>query len=176
MTPNLVALAAGFCILPLIIGGGMFFNGMRDDRRLAARFADLHRPHPIRRESSQATGELNLRAIAIRLVSGIGDWVLNRGLLSAATREAVETMLQGAGHSGTAALRLFVGTKILLLLLLPAGAWLLADHFGLIGFNRIVTIIGAIIAGMLAPDFDHAKVAQPAHASASRMSCRMPWT
>ena len=42
--PNLFVLAIGFCILPLIVGGGMLFNGLRADHRLKARFAALHRP------------------------------------------------------------------------------------------------------------------------------------
>jgi len=42
MTPGLLAAGAGLFLLPLMIGGGLLFNRLRDDRRLAGRF-DGHR-------------------------------------------------------------------------------------------------------------------------------------
>jgi tight adherence protein C len=151
MMPNLIVLSAGLFILPLIVGGGMLFNGLRDDRRLAERVAALHRP-----KNTTAHGDVtpaqNFRSIALRLVSGVGEFVLHLGLLSGRTRAAVETTLRGAGHSGTAALRLFLGAKILLLMVLPAGAWVLANRMEVGAFTQIITVAAAAAAGLVAPD------------------------
>jgi tight adherence protein C len=149
--PSLIAIAAGLCILPLIVGGGMLFNGMQTDRRLAARIAALHRPARSILVTHTTPGE-SIRSIAVRVVSGIGEWVLSLGLLSIRTKNDVETMLRGAGHSGTSTLRLFVGTKILLMLTLPAGVWLLTDKFDFAGSSQMIAIAVGAIAGMLAPD------------------------
>jgi tight adherence protein C len=149
--PNLVTLAIGFFILPLIIGGGMLFNFMRDDRRLAARFAALHRPVHTQ-VTTQATPAESLRSVVIRFVSGIGDWVLQLGLLSGRTRDDVEAMLRGAGHSGTGALRLFVGAKILLVLSTPAGVWLLTNGMNVSISTQMIASAAAAIVGMVAPD------------------------
>jgi tight adherence protein C len=149
--PNLLILGVGFFILPLIVGGGMLFNGMRDDHRLAARFAALHRPARSVTVDHTTPSE-SIRSILIRAVSGVGDWVLNLGLLSGRTREAVAATLRGAGHSGTGALRLFVGAKILLLVVLPVGAWLLTDELDVSLSIQVVAAASCAIGGMVAPD------------------------
>ncbi|MDR3529952.1 MAG: type II secretion system F family protein [Rhodopila sp.] len=149
MSPPVIALGAAFCILPLIVGGGLLFNSMRSDRRLAARFAALHRPARSVVVVEAAPAE-SVRMIAIRIVSGIGDRVLR--LLSSRTKDDVETMLRGAGHSGNAALRLFVGAKILLLVALPAGMWVVTGGLETAGTTRMIATAAAAVAGLLAPD------------------------
>jgi tight adherence protein C len=149
--PNLLVLAIGFFILPLIVGGGMLFNGMQSDRRLAARFAALHRPAG-GVGLTHATSAQNARSVAIRIVSRVGEAVLGLGLLSARTKADVEATLRGAGHSGTSALRLFVGAKIMLMLTLPAGIWLLATGMDVSFPIEALAIAAAVVGGMLAPD------------------------
>jgi tight adherence protein C len=151
MSPLLISIGAGFFILPLIIGGGLLFNHLHMDRRLAARFAELHRPARSMVVTATAPTE-SLRAVAIRVVSGIGDWVLRLGLLSNRTKDDLEATLRGAGYAGTAPLRLFVGAKILLLMSLPAGAWAIADQFDLTFFNQLFASGAAAVAGLMAPD------------------------
>jgi tight adherence protein C len=147
--PTLIALFAGLFVVPLIVGGGMVFNYMREDRGLAARFIALHQK-PGTVALSAAAG--NMGSVLLRAVSAIGEWVLHLGLLSGASREALEVTLRGAGQSGTAALRLFVGFKILLLALLPLAAWLLVQEMALGTFTQILVVAGTAVGGMLAPD------------------------
>lgn len=149
--PNLVALGVGFFILPLIVGGGLLFNGMRNDLRLAARFAALHRPARSI-ALAQTTSAESLLSVAVRVISSLGDGALRTGLLSGGTKSGVEAMLHGAGYAGNSALRLFVGAKILLMLLLPAGMWLLADAMAVAFSTRVLLVAGATIAGLLTPD------------------------
>ena len=151
MNPLFYALGAGFFVLPLIIGGGMLFNHMHSDRRLAVRFAELHRPARSVTVTEAEPAE-SLRAIAIRIVSGIGDWVLRQGLLSIRTKNDLEATLRGAGYAGNAPLRLFVGAKILLLIALPAGMWTVADQMDLTFFEQIFASGAAAVAGLMAPD------------------------
>ena len=151
MKLEFIALGVGFFVLPLVIGGGLLFNRMRSDRRLVMRFAALHRPAQAVIVENTKPAE-SLRAIAIQMVAGLGDWVLRVGLLSARTRDAVEATLRGAGHTGSAALRLFIGTKLLLLVLLPAGAWAVTSDMDIAFSTKVVCIAAATIAGMVGPD------------------------
>jgi tight adherence protein C len=148
---EIVALGVGFFILPLIIGGGLLFNRMRSDRRLVVRFASLHRPTRAVVVENAVPSE-SLRSIAIRMVSGIGDWVLRVGLLSGRTRIDVEATLRGAGHTGPAALRLFIGTKLLLMLILPASAWVATDDMDIAFSTKVICIAVAAVVGMVGPD------------------------
>jgi tight adherence protein C len=148
---EIVALGVGFFILPLIIGGGLLFNRMRSDRRLVVRFASLHRPTRAVVVENAVPSE-SLRSIAIRMVSGIGDWVLRVGLLSGRTRIDVEATLRGAGHTGPAALRLFLGTKLLLMLILPASAWVATDDMDIAFSTKVICIAVAAVVGMVGPD------------------------
>lgn len=148
---NLVALGVGFFILPLIVGGGLLFNGMRNDRRLAMRFANLHRTE-LDTPLIHATSVGNVRGVAVRFVSGLGEWVLRLGLLSGRTRNDTEAMLRGAGHTRPASLRVFIGSKILLLLILPVATWLATSQLDLGFSTQMICIAASAIGGMLAPD------------------------
>ena len=148
---GLLAVGAGLFILPLIIGGGMLFNNMRDDRRLAGRFAALHRSSRGVVVEEIAAAE-SIRSVVTRVVFVIGDWALRHGLLSVRTRNDLEATLRNAGHSGTASLRQFVGTKIVLLLVLPAAAWFAADALDMSFLPRMISIAAGGVGGMLVPD------------------------
>jgi tight adherence protein C len=151
MNLALLGLGTGFFVLLLLLGGGFLFRGMRDDSRLAARLAALHRPAKAMTVEDIVPSE-SLHSILIRIVSGVGEWVLHAGLLSGRTREDVEATLRGAGHTGAAALRLFVGAKLLLLLLLPIGMWLGIDGLTLAFATKVILIAGSAIVGRVGPD------------------------
>jgi tight adherence protein C len=151
MTADFVAIGIGLFTLPLIFGGGLLFNRMRDDRRLAGRFAGLHRPARGSVVADAVPAE-SIRSIAIGVVFFIGDWALRRGLLSDRTRNDLEATLRGAGHSGTATLAQFVGAKIVLLLALPMGIWFATGGLDLTFFMRMIATSAGAIGGMLLPD------------------------
>ncbi len=157
MSIAFIALGVGFFILPLIFGGGLLFNRMRSDRRLDERFAALHRTARMQVVEDGAPVE-NLRSFAVRIVSGVGEWVLRVGLLSGRTRNDVEATLRGAGNSGPTPLRLFVGAKLLLLLVLPASMWLLTGELDIKFSTRVICTAAAAIAGMIGPDMSVRKL------------------
>jgi tight adherence protein C len=151
--PNILALGVGFFVLPLIVGGGLLFNGMRNDHRLANRFAALHRSGGASGASTtDAMPNESILKIAVRAISVVGDGVIRLGLLSGRTRDDVETTLRSAGYSGTGSLRLFVGAKILLLVSLPVAAWFGTEEYGAAFSTQIITVAAAAICGLLAPD------------------------
>jgi tight adherence protein C len=152
MTISLLALAAGLFILPLIVGGGLLFNNMRDDRRLTARFAALHRPSRAVVVATEAPPARSLRTIVTRLIFVIGDWALRTGLLSPRTRNDLEATLRGAGQSGAASLSQFVGAKIMLLVLLPAGAWFVTEGLDVSSLPRMIATAAGAVGGTLLPD------------------------
>ncbi|HBK06088.1 MAG TPA: secretion system protein [Acetobacteraceae bacterium] len=149
--PNMIALGVGFFVLPLVVGGGMVLSGLRADRKLAVRFAELHRP-TLAKIVATPTPAANIRAVILRMVSGLGEAVLRLGLLTGATKNDVEAALRGAGYTGAGALRQFVGAKILLLVAMPLGMWLLTGAMDLAFSTRVIATAGAAIGGMLAPD------------------------
>jgi tight adherence protein C len=151
MTPVMLAGGIGLFILPLVIGGGLLFNNVRDDKRLAERFGQLHRAARGTVVKDIESTE-SFRTVLVGVFFAIGDWALRCGLLSTRTRDDLEATLRGAGHSGNASLRQFVGAKIVLVLLLPAGAWLATDGLGIESFSRMIAIAMGAIGGMLLPD------------------------
>jgi tight adherence protein C len=151
MNPAYIALGVGFFILPLIIGGGLLHNRMRFDRRMDERFASLHKRTRIAVVEDIRAVE-NLRAGVVGMISGIGEWVLRVGLLSGRTRDDVEATLRGAGHAGPAPLRLFVGTKILLLAFLPVGVWVISGQMETAFSTQVIATAGAAISCMVGPD------------------------
>lgn len=149
--PNMIALGVGFFLLPLVVGGGMVFSGLRADRKLATRFAELHRPAMSKIVAPPTPAE-NIRTILLRMVSGVGDAVLRLGLLTGASKSDVEAALRGAGYTGAGALRQFVGAKILLLLILPVSMWFIAGAMEVAFSTQVIATAAAAIGGMLAPD------------------------
>lgn len=149
--PDMMALAVGFFVLPLVVGGGMVFSGLRSDRKLAARFAALHRPTMAKIVAPPTPAE-SIRSVVLRMVSGLGDAVLRAGLLTGTSKAEVEAALRGAGYTGTNALRQFVGAKILLLAIMPFSMWLLTGEMELAFSTQVIATAGGAIGGMLAPD------------------------
>ena len=151
MNLDLIALAVGFFILPLIVGGGMLFNGMRNDRRLATRFADLHRPARSLVVTQPNTAD-NLRTIATQVVGAIGE---DR----AAPRPAVRPHPPGCGDSiaQRGPNRKFQTSPVrrcenLLILVLPGAMWIVTDSMDVSSTTQMVASAGVAIVGLLSPD------------------------
>lgn len=108
---------------------------------------------------------------AVRAVTAIGTAIARSGLLSAATLVQLEQTLLAAGLRGANGLGLFVGSKLLLLGLLPVVAWTGAQWFGLASSGRIAAVAGAGIVGLLAPDY---AVRSIRHALLARVSAGLP--
>jgi len=74
-------------------------------------------------------------------------------MLSARMLSDFEKSLASAGVRGPAALRLFIGGKIVALLALPALMWLLASEIDASSMMRLMLPAGGGVVGLMLPDF-----------------------
>jgi tight adherence protein C len=91
-------------------------------------------------------------ALALRLVSGFGMFIARSGLLNRKTLAEMQATLEAIGFKGGRGLGLFIGSKILLLLVSPIIAFFLAEHMQLSRFWTIVAVAGGTAFAILAPE------------------------
>lgn len=116
--------------------------------RLAARVSRLRQGIGL-----ELTQQAKSGSTALRIVSKIGAGLARSGLLSDKTVTDLQQTLAAAGFRGNNGLGLFVGSKLLLLALLPVVAWF---GLGRLGFSFTVHNAGtatAAVAGLLGPDY-----------------------
>lgn len=144
MTPPLL-LVGMFALLMLAGVGAALVVETRRQQRFAARLRSI-------RHGSAAVPELPEVAgpLLLRLVSRLGAAVAKSGLLSPSTLAELEHTLRLAGFRPGQGIGLFVGSKMLLLPLLPA--LMIALHPPVSPFMHNVLVFGSAIAGLLAPD------------------------
>jgi len=90
--------------------------------------------------------------LALRVISSFGMFIVRTGVLGNAGVAEIRATLEGIGFKGGKGLGLFIGAKILLMLLMPIFAYLLAHRLGATGFWLIIATVGGGIYGMLAPE------------------------
>lgn len=89
----------------------------------------------------------------LRLTTAIGNAISRSGLLSGRTRAELEQTLARAGFRRGHGLELFVGAKILLLVMMPLLGFVLSARLGLAAVSRDILLALAALVGLLAPDF-----------------------
>lgn len=91
-------------------------------------------------------------ALALRLVSGLGLFIARSGLLNRKTIAEMQATLENIGFKGGRGLGLFIGSKILLLLVTPIFAFFIAEHMHLSRFWTIAAVAGGTVFAILAPE------------------------
>lgn len=91
-------------------------------------------------------------ALALRLVSGFGLFIARSGMLNRKTLAEIQATLEGVGLKGGRGLGLFIGAKILLVLLTPILAFFIARHMQLSHFWTIACTAGGVVFGIMAPE------------------------
>jgi tight adherence protein C len=91
-------------------------------------------------------------ALALRIISGFGMAVARSGMLNRKTLAEIQATLEGVGLKGGRGLGLFIGAKILLVILSPIVAFFLAQHFQLSRFWMISWVAGGVVFGIMAPE------------------------
>ena len=86
-------------------------------------------------------------------VASLGFAVVRTGLLSKRTLTELEQTLQAGGFRGGNGLGLFIGSKLLLVVLLPLAAFVLLRNVHMRPMLHIATVGGAAVIGLLSPDF-----------------------
>jgi tight adherence protein C len=140
-----VALAALAGFIALL---AVSLRAMRWQERLAVRIEGARRTAGEPVEPSEPKYSLLLRG-----VSALGAMVARSGLLSARTLSEFEHTLAVSGFHGRRGLGVFIGSKILLLIVLPMMTWAMLAQVGLTPMLRNLVTLGAAAAGLLGPDF-----------------------
>lgn len=142
------------CLTVILAGGWFSYHLLRGERRVEARIRALHeRPQTGFAGTPNASEAESIRKAAVSMLSGVGQWVLRRRMLSQRTLAELERSLAAAGLRGNAALRLLIGGKILLLLLMPVILWVVAEEAGLRPLLHVILPGAGAVVGLLAPDF-----------------------
>ncbi len=133
-----VMIAVGFLLLRQIESHERLINRVERARRGAGQESEAGEPK---------------YSFLLRGVGAIGSAVARSGLLSARTLAEFEHTLSVSGFRGRRGLGVFIGSKILLLILLPIVSWLLLAQTGLAPMLRHLLVLGSAVVGLLGPDF-----------------------
>jgi tight adherence protein C len=147
MMPPLVPLAAVAAGVVGLVAGAMLMTHMRRERRLAHRLAGVRNGPRSQRQQAQAEGPLLLAAVA-----ALGSAVARSGILSAKTIGELEQTLVSSGLRGRNGIGLFIGSKLLLVAVLPALVYLLLPGAGVSPSLTRSAAMAAAGIGLLLPD------------------------
>jgi tight adherence protein C len=146
--PVMLAGAAVF-MLAMMAGASFLFRDMRLQERLGHRIRQIH--GEARVTTSREERE-PFKEVFSRTVFGIGQLILNSGMIPAASRSQLETMLRGAGIRSEQAVGVFFGAKVMMMVGLPAIAWLLTRQLALSGLIALLIPGSAAVIGLVLPD------------------------
>ena len=149
---TLLLAGAGLCTLILAAGGMLLVRQLQQKDRLSDRVR-LARGERITAEEAEKETKESLGNVLMRLIASFGQAIVRSGLLSARTRNELEQTLMASGMSVSNGLALFVGSKLLLVVLAPLVAWLATRDMHLSLLLHFAAPILAGIAGMLLPDY-----------------------
>ncbi len=91
-------------------------------------------------------------SLPLRIISGFGMFVARSGVFNSKTLVEMQATLEAIGFKGGKGFGLFIGSKILLLLLGPIIGFFLAQRLQLTGMMSMAAMAGGAIFGMLAPE------------------------
>lgn len=132
-----------------IVGGSVLMLRMLDQQeRVRARLTQVAKPNlpaTVDVSKSQAGG-----GAAVNAVAKFGTMLARSGLLPAATRVEFEQTLSQAGLRGSRGLGLFIGSKVIGMILFPVLAYFSAGGMQPLTFDAVVSI--AFVLGLLGPD------------------------
>ena len=147
---RLALLAGAAMFLAMMAAAGyMLLRDMRGQERYGSRIRQIH--------GEERVSTLNVERPALRdtlsgLVSRVGQAILSGGLVPAATRGQLETMLRGAGVRGENAVGVFFGAKMALLVILPVIGWILVRNSGWSTMLIMIVPFAAGVFGLVLPD------------------------
>ena len=146
-----LALLAGAAMFLAMMAAAayMLLRDMRGQERYGSRIRQIHGEARVNAISMERPA---LRDTLSNLVSRMGHAILSGGLVPAATRGQLETMLRGAGVRGENAVGVFFGAKMALLVLLPLIGWLLVRKTTWSSMVTMIVVFAAGVFGLVLPD------------------------
>lgn len=140
------ALAVGVAVMLAAVAVAMLLSGVRREAKLSARIRAVCRGEEMPEETSSA-------AAAVRFLQRVGSAIVRSGLLPDKTCADLEGTLLAAGYRAGTALPLFVGTKVVLVALLPALAWAAMVMLHLSSPPPAMVAAAGAVLGLMLPDF-----------------------
>jgi tight adherence protein C len=150
MNPAMILSFGGFFMLLMAVSGAMMLRQSQRQARYAARVRLAHGQTPLMKARPEPVA---IRAATMRALAGLGDFILNSGLLPARTRAELENTLATSGLRGANGLAVYIGGKILLMAGLPILALVLLHNVDLPSKLNILLPAVAGIVGLMAPDW-----------------------
>ncbi len=144
-TWKILPLAAAIMLALLIAMGVLVWQMAQKERLLARLRAVRPRAEPDQREPSP---DLVLRWVAV-----VGNMISRSGLLSGRTRAELEQTLVRAGFQRGHGLEVFIGAKLMLLIMAPSVGLVFATRFEFSSFSRNILLASLALMGLLVPDF-----------------------
>ena len=140
---------AGLFLMAMATAAHMLLRDMRGQERYESRVRQIHGEE---RVSTVRTERLPLRDTMARTISGLGQTILNCGLVPAATKGQLETMLRSAGVRGEQSVGVFFGAKMMAMIVLPIVVWLCIHNSSM--SPLLVTFLPVAIGvfGLILPD------------------------
>jgi tight adherence protein C len=150
MSTALLIVLAAIC-LAMMVASGILLHlvGQQDMRR--ARIATMQRSAGLATEPVSVGGD---DFSVLGAVAALGRFMARSGLLPASTLTELEASLTTAGFRYNNALGLFIGAKLLLLLLLPTTAYFLVQYTHFSPVVRVLIVGACAIFGLLGPDME----------------------
>lgn len=144
----LLAGAAMFLAL-MAMAGYLLLRDIRGQERLGSRVRQIHGEERARALNVEKP---DLRESLSGMISSIGQAILNGGLVPAATRGQLETMLRGAGVRSENAVGVFFGAKMALLIVVPLVTWLVVRSMNWSPMLTMLAPFATGVFGLVLPD------------------------
>ncbi len=145
-----LGMTAAFALLPLVLAAALalLLNEAARRERVTRRIQDVRR--------GQSTSTISGQGVATRMVHGIsnfGQLVARSGVLSGKALDGIRQQLASAGLRGGNAVGLFLGSKLILVALLPTLAITMLPAETMSGALGKLLVAAAGVAGLLTPEW-----------------------
>lgn len=150
MTLHFLLTVGLLLLLAMAISGLMLMQDINRKERITNRVRAIH-GEPI---ADGNTADLAaLRDSFLRTVTSAGQAIMRAGLVSPKTLSDLEKSLAASGLSTTQGVALFVGGKVVLVLILPLIAWMVVQDMQLSGMMRTLMPAAVAVIGLVVPDW-----------------------
>lgn len=150
MMTNILLTVGALVTIAMVVSGLMLIQDVSRREKITNRVRLIHGEEV----STTATADLSaLRDSLLQSVTSFGQAVMRAGLVSPKTLADLEKSLAASGISPTQGVALFVTAKIVLVLILPVVAWMIAQDMAMSGVMRTLLPAAVAVIGLVVPDW-----------------------
>jgi tight adherence protein C len=149
MNNTVLILAGGGFSLLMVVSSLWMMSQSKRQERFKMRVAMIH---GLADGEKKSHASREVREAFIRLANMVGTMILRSGLVPAKTLAELEATLSASGMRGSQGIGIFIGAKLLLLILLPLITWLVCGHLPLPRMLLNLLPMVAALIGLMLPD------------------------